>query len=98
MKKLRLKTVEDILYFAGSGKENILFKLRGRGWFLSSGPNDMPGLILTRLKAWLTDEPNDFQRVKVEHFNFTRQDASNLLNKAARKPAKLRSRPAQKRN
>lgn len=69
MKKLRLKTVENILYFAGNGRENLLIKVRGRGWFLSSGENDMPGLTSSRLDGWLRDDAGSFERVKVSHFH-----------------------------
>lgn len=69
MKKLRQRTVEDIIYFAGDGQENLLIKVRGRGWFLSSGGCDKPGLTLKRLEDWLKDDLDDFERVKVQHFH-----------------------------
>jgi hypothetical protein len=69
MKRLKFKTIENILYVAGDGKENLLIKVRGRGWFLSSGGNDLPGLSTTRLKAWLRDDEDSFQRVVVQHFH-----------------------------
>jgi hypothetical protein len=69
MKNLKKRTIEDILYFAGDGKENLLIKVRGRGWFLSTGGNDTPGLTPARLDAWLEDD-YVFERVKVQHFHF----------------------------
>lgn len=71
MRKIKQRTIDDIIYFAGGGRENLLIKVRGRGWFLSSGDNDVPGLTLTRLDGWLR-EADDFERVKVQHFHMER--------------------------
>jgi len=72
MKKIKQRTIDDIIYFAGGGRENLLIKVRGRGWFLSSGGNEVPGLTLTRLDGWLR-EADDFERVKVQHFHIEKR-------------------------
>lgn len=79
MKKLRLKTVDDIIYFAGEDRENLLIKVRGRGWFISSGPTDMPGLTIDRLDGWLKEDSHSFHRVKVQHFHMDTKRARNAI-------------------
>jgi hypothetical protein len=85
MKKIKQRTIDDIIYFAGGGRENLLIKVRGRGWFLSSGGNDVPGLTLTLLDGWLR-EADDFERVKVQHFHIEKGQKN-----PSRAPEKRRS-------
>jgi hypothetical protein len=69
MRKPNLQSATEILYLADADKEHLLVKVPGRGWFLSSGGNDTPGLTLRRLNRWLADDRESFRRVTVQHFH-----------------------------
>lgn len=71
--KIKLKTVEDILYVADGQTERLLIKIRGRGWFMSSGGNTEKHLTVRRMVSWIKDDADSFNQVKVEHFNIAQK-------------------------
>lgn len=69
---IKLETVERSIYFAADGRESLLIKVRGRGWFISSGGNSKPGLTRARRRRWITDDGDSFTRVNKLTLDHTR--------------------------
>jgi hypothetical protein len=69
MRKPNLKSATEMIYIADEITECLLVKVPGMGWFLSSGGNKVPGLTLGRLNRWITDDPESFRKVTVQHFH-----------------------------
>lgn len=72
MTTIKPKHVVEMMHITDGKTESLIIKVRGRGWFISSGENSefkkRDNLTLTRLKGWLS-EPTDWHRIRVCHFH-----------------------------